>query len=65
MSRWSDDDKEEINLAAANQVQFEGTYQCHTCNETVYNAVYLPDLGVLTWKCTEGHKSFIENFKVF
>ena len=65
MSRWSKDNEPKIDFDKANQVAFEGTYQCHTCGETVYDAVYLTDLSILTWKCSQGHKSFIENFKVF
>lgn len=65
MSRWSKDKHEEVNLDKANQMPFAGTYQCHTCDEIVDDAVFLPDLAILTWKCSKGHKSFIENFKVF
>jgi len=61
-SRWSKPEKEEKEKP--NQVAFEGAFQCHTCNETVYDAVYLPDMSVLTWKCSQGHKSFIEEFRI-
>ena len=60
MSRWSDIETEPEEKP--NQVEFEGTYNCSTCNERVYRAIYLPDLQILTWKCENGHKSYIEKF---
>jgi hypothetical protein len=46
------------------QVDFEGVYQCHFCDEKVYRAVYLPEEKILTWKCSNGHKSFLEKFSI-
>lgn len=60
--------EQEAALAASlNQVEIEGDFQCQTpgCNEDVFVAVYLPDVQVLTWKCKNEHKSFIEEFKLF
>lgn len=40
----------------------DGSFLCHTCNEYVDEAFYLPEIHVLTWKCSEGHISTIKDF---
>ena len=46
------------------QLIIEGSFDCQVCSENVEKAVYLPNQQILTWKCINGHKSFIEKFKL-
>ena len=46
------------------QVVVEGSFYCQVCDADVDKAVYLPQVKTLTWKCPEGHKSFIEDMKL-
>lgn len=41
-----------------------GMYQCQFCPVYVTEATYYPTDGVLRYKCSEGHVSFLENFRV-
>ena len=38
---------------------------CQMCGEPVDEQTFFPTDGVLVWKCDAGHKSFMENFRVF
>lgn len=41
-----------------------GAFACQTmaCEQTVTEARYLDNEGLLTWECPEGHISKIENY---
>ena len=41
-----------------------GMYQCHFCPRFVFEGTYYPTDSILKYKCSEGHTSFVENFKV-
>lgn len=41
-----------------------GAFSCQTCYEDVEEATYFHIDGVLKWKCSEGHVSFAENFRL-
>ena len=59
-------EEEAARAAAMNQVIIDGDFNCQTpmCDEYVAKAVYLPEVRVLTWKCTKNHKSFIEDINL-
>ena len=64
MSRWDDilgGKKQEEPLE---QMTVEGSFICQVCGALVDKGVYLPHNQILTWKCEDGHKSFIEKFKI-
>jgi hypothetical protein len=63
-NRWSDVGKGKKEDASPFQIHLEGTYVCQHCAQYVDGAEYLPDQKVLTWKCTNGHKSWIEGFSI-
>jgi hypothetical protein len=61
-------EQEAAYAASLNQVEIEGDFECQTpgCSDRdIPVAVYLPEVSVLTWKCKNDHKSFIEEFKLF
>lgn len=61
-------EQEAAMAASLNQVIIEGDFQCQTpgCSDTdIPAAVFLPEVKVLTWKCKNDHKSFIEDFNLF
>jgi len=60
-------EQEAARAASLNQVEIEGDFQCQTpgCGAEVSVAIYLPEVSVLTWKCKNEHKSFIEEFRLF
>ena len=66
MSRFtrSPSDREPQQKPEMDTVDFEGTYQCQACEETVYRAVYVVNMKLLTWKCSNGHKSFAEGISI-
>lgn len=64
MSRWDNLGKKEQPQRRYDQVPVEGEFQCQVCGVYVPAAVYLPQEKLLTYKCLEGHKSFIEKFSV-
>jgi formylmethanofuran dehydrogenase subunit E len=45
-------------------ILIEGSFTCMTCDEVVEEANYLPVDKMLGWKCSNGHKSAIENFSL-
>lgn len=51
------EDVEEIEF-----IDLPGTFQCQVCDKICDDAKYGPMSKVLTWKCEDGHKSFIEGF---
>lgn len=38
---------------------------CQFCNEAVYEQTLYPTDKVLIWTCSQGHKSFMENYSAF
>lgn len=48
--------------SSAQFVEYGGTFQCQFCDEFVNVAKFFPNEYVLMWECSEGHKSFIEEF---
>lgn len=42
----------------------DGAFDCQTCNECVESALLDFTKGVLIWKCSKGHLSYVENFNV-
>ena len=64
MNRWDDLENEKAKKTVYDQVAVEGNFLCQVCNVPVDAAVYLPQEHLLTYKCSEGHKSFIEKFNV-
>jgi len=44
--------------------EVDGPMQCQTadCREAVPEGLYSAELKVLTWKCSQGHVSRLENF---
>jgi hypothetical protein len=43
-------------------VEIYGTFACQTCDKICDVAKYGPMSKILTWKCENGHKSYIEGF---
>lgn len=41
-------------------VPVEGSFECSACGEYVESAILIPEDRVLTWKCSKGHKTFID-----
>lgn len=37
---------------------------CQHCMEQVEEAEYFPNEAILTWICSEGHRSYIEEFRL-
>lgn len=67
MSNWekfksqkgqSPSDEEPVGMMIA------GTYICQFCGNFVLEGKYFPTDSVLTYKCDEGHVSFVENFRM-
>lgn len=44
---------------------FYGSVNCQTCGEAVDEQTLYPADGVLVWQCSQNHKSFMENFRIF
>ena len=44
------------------KVKVPGSFMCQTCDETSDVALYLPEVQILTWKCTKDHTSSIDKF---
>ena len=44
------------------KIEVGGNYYCQTCPGDVDFAFYLPEKHILTWKCSAGHISLIEEF---
>lgn len=59
--RYNNDSHSEREMT---KVPVEGTLQCQTCYEYVENGVYVPEAKVLTWKCSSGHVSLIEDINL-
>ncbi len=51
---------EEAELREIPGVLLDGHYMCQYCSESVLQAIVL--MGTLTWRCSEGHLSMIEDF---
>lgn len=64
MSRWDNLTRPQSSEREWDQVPVEGSFMCQVCDEFVDKAVYIPQEAILTWKCSEGHKSFIEKFTI-
>lgn len=47
-----------------NKVVVDGNFLCQTCGESVDEAFYLPEDHLLAWKCSSGHKSFVEKIEL-
>lgn len=43
---------------------WEASVACQFCGEEVDEQVYYPTESLLTWQCSQGHRSFIEGFRV-
>jgi hypothetical protein len=63
MNKW-DAFKQPSKQQDMQKVEVEGNFMCQVCNESCDNAFYLPSMSVLTWKCSSGHISTIEEFHV-
>jgi hypothetical protein len=50
---------------SADYIDWFATVHCQTCDEYVEEQRYYMLDKVLWWKCSLGHPSMIENFKVF
>lgn len=44
--------------------EIEMSLRCAHCFEYCSKARYFPLTGMLSWKCSEGHKNLMENFFV-
>lgn len=44
-------------------VIIDGTFGCQRCSESVDEAEYFPVEKFLRWKCSQGHLSYIEDFR--
>lgn len=65
MSRWDNlTSPKQPSEPKWNQVPVNGSFMCQVCDMYVDTAVYIPQEHVLTWKCADGHKSFIEKFSI-
>jgi hypothetical protein len=42
----------------------QGSFTCQICYAWVTEGKYFPADGVLSYKCSEGHMSFIEKFNI-
>jgi hypothetical protein len=42
--------------------KLDGSFQCQTCDDYVYQALWSPETKILGWKCAQGHLSKIEEF---
>lgn len=51
---------EESELREIPGILLDGHYVCQYCGESVLQAIML--MGTLTWRCSEGHLSMIEDF---
>jgi hypothetical protein len=59
------DPKQNREEARPDGVPYEAVVECQVCGMDVPEQVYYPTEKVLLWECPEGHRSFIEGFKVF
>ena len=59
------DPKKNREEARPDGVPFFATVDCQVCGEYVDEQVLYPSESVLVWTCSEGHRSFIEGFKVY
>jgi hypothetical protein len=64
LSRWENLGQSQRKPVEFDQVPVEGDFQCQTCGIYVEAAVYIPQESLLTWRCPDGHKSFIEKFSI-
>jgi hypothetical protein len=42
-------------------IEINGVFACQLCEETADSALYSARLSTLAWKCSAGHKSFMED----
>lgn len=63
VSRYSNISSESKQEAPANFTQtIEGTFVCQTCFEDVGEAKLFRAEQLLMWTCSDGHKSWVEDF---
>lgn len=46
-------------------MEWDASVLCQTCNERVDKQMLYPTERILTWTCSEGHKSYIEGYSAF
>lgn len=46
-------------------VEFDGCFECDTCEEIVYKAYGDPNTKELIFRCPEGHRTVIKEWKVW
>lgn len=58
--------KEKKPAAADQFEEVGGSFECQhgDCEECVHDAKYFHVAKILVWKCSRGHKSFIEDFRL-
>lgn len=45
-------------------MDIDGSFMCQFCPEQVDEATYFAIEKILLWKCSQGHKSFAEDFSL-
>lgn len=58
--------RHEVTELVADFEEIEGSMRCQTtdCGETVHDGYYSSKQRVLTWKCSKGHISRMDNIDV-
>lgn len=46
-------------------IEWFAAVRCQVCNEEVEEQILYPAECILVWKCSHGHRSHLENYRVF